>query len=256
MPPVTPLYHRRPSGKKIYLIYFIDPIFGIVINSVFFMLYYELRAGRVVFHISDWLHHLLMGGRILLKNTLETYTDHYLQCKLEQLSQEHRLVSLITLLRDAVFCETTEPRAVSAKQKRAKQTFEEMMAYIPDLIGKCIGEEAKYEGIRLLFDGLQQPVLNKQLSYVLLDIVILDIFPELGKVFPEGYRVSSHTCSPTKRTMSTACTATPYPHRSLSRTKILAHKRAQKSGPGSVPHPLADQSLSEETRTSTSSKDV
>lgn len=25
-----------------------------------------------------------------------------------------------------------------------------------------MGEEAKYEGIRLLFDGLQQPILNKQ----------------------------------------------------------------------------------------------
>ncbi|CAJ0926630.1 unnamed protein product [Ranitomeya imitator] len=55
------------------------------------------------------------------------------------------------------------------------------------------------------------------------------------------------------RTMSTVCTATPYPHRSLSRTKILAHKRAQKSGPASVPHPLAHQSLSvAETRTSIS----
>lgn len=29
-------------------------------------------------------------------------------------------------------------------------------------MGKCIGEDAKYEGVRLLFDGLQQPVLNKQ----------------------------------------------------------------------------------------------
>ncbi|CAJ0929390.1 unnamed protein product [Ranitomeya imitator] len=67
---------------------------------------------------------------------------------------------------------------------------------------------------------------------------------DLIQVFPEGYRVNSHTCSPTMRTMSTACTATPYPHRFLSRTKILAHKRAQKSGPGSVPHPLAHQSLS------------
>ncbi|XP_066461276.1 sorting nexin-14 isoform X1 [Eleutherodactylus coqui] len=142
---------------------------------------YLMYIGRVVFHIPDWFHHLLMGGRILLKNSLETYTDYCLQCKLEQLSQEHRLVSLITLLRDAVFCETTEPRSAAVKHKRAKQTFEEMMAYIPDLIGKCIGDEAKYEGIRLLFDGLQQPVLNKQLSYVLLDIVLLEIFPELGK---------------------------------------------------------------------------
>lgn len=34
-----------------------------------------------------------------------------------------------------------------------------------ELLGKCIGEEAKYEGVRLLFDGLQQPVLNKQVRY-------------------------------------------------------------------------------------------
>uniref|UniRef100_A0A8C3I3X8 Sorting nexin-14 n=1 Tax=Chrysemys picta bellii TaxID=8478 RepID=A0A8C3I3X8_CHRPI len=143
---------------------------------------YLMYVGRVVFHVPDWLHHLLMGGRILFKNTLEMYTDYYLQYKLEQLFQEHRLVSLITLLRDAVFCENTEPRSLQDKQKRAKQTFEEMMRYIPDLIGKCIGEDAKYEGIRLLFDGLQQPVLNKQLTYVLLDIGIQELFPELNKV--------------------------------------------------------------------------
>lgn len=65
-------------------------------------------SGRVVFQIPDWLHHLLMGARILFKNTLEMYTDYYLQCKLEQLFQEHRLVSLITLLRglylSSLFC--------------------------------------------------------------------------------------------------------------------------------------------------------
>ncbi|XP_069462450.1 sorting nexin-14 isoform X12 [Ambystoma mexicanum] len=152
---------------------------------------YLMYVGRVVFQIPDWLHHLLMGGRILFKNTLEMYTDCYLEDKLEQLVQEHRLVSLITLLRDAVFCETTEPRSMQDKHHRAKQTFEEMMKYIPDLIGKCIGEEAKYEGIRLLFDGLQQPVLNKQLSYVLLDIVIQELFPELNKVQKEASTIPS-----------------------------------------------------------------
>ncbi|XP_032858711.2 sorting nexin-14 isoform X2 [Tyto alba] len=151
---------------------------------------YLLYVGRVVFRIPDWLHHLLMGGRILFKNTLELYTDYYLHYKLEQLFQEHRLVSLITLLRDAVFCENTEPRSLQDKQKRAKQTFEEMMRYIPDLIGKCIGEEAKYEGIRLLFDGVQQPVLNKQLTYVLLDIGIQELFPELSKGPKEASSVS------------------------------------------------------------------
>ncbi|XP_045040745.2 sorting nexin-14 isoform X8 [Desmodus rotundus] len=152
---------------------------------------YLMYVGRVVFQVPDWLHHLLMGTRILFKNTLEMYTDYYLHCKLEQLFQEHRLVSLITLLRDAVFCENTEPRSLQDKQQRAKQTFEKMMNYIPDLIVKCIGEEAKYESIRLLFDGLQQPVLNKQLTYVLLDIVIQELFPELNKVQKEVTSVTS-----------------------------------------------------------------
>uniref|UniRef100_A0A4W6F6F0 Sorting nexin 14 n=1 Tax=Lates calcarifer TaxID=8187 RepID=A0A4W6F6F0_LATCA len=146
---------------------------------------YLMYVGRVVFHIPDWLHHLLMGGRILFKNTLEAYTDYYLQYKLNQVVQEHRLVSLITLLRDTVFCESSPPRSAQDKQKRAKKTFEEMMSYIPDCLGKCIGEEAKYEGVRLLFDGLQQPILNKQLTYVLLDIAIQELFPELNKVQKE-----------------------------------------------------------------------
>ncbi|ELW70126.1 Sorting nexin-14 [Tupaia chinensis] len=92
---------------------------------------------------------------------------------------------------DAIFCENTEPRSLQDKQKGAKKTFEEMMNYIPDLIVKCIGEETRYESVRLLFDGLQQPVLNKQLTYVLLDIVIQELFPELNKVQKEVTSVTS-----------------------------------------------------------------
>ncbi|XP_051731539.1 sorting nexin-14 isoform X7 [Ctenopharyngodon idella] len=114
---------------------------------------YMMYIGRVVFRMPDWLHHFLSGGRILLKRTLEAYVGHYFQSKLEQIMQEHRLVSLITLLRDAVFCENTEERSPEDKQRRAKKTFEEMMNYLPDLIGKCIGEEAKYEGIKMLFNS-------------------------------------------------------------------------------------------------------
>lgn len=102
---------------------------------------------------------------------------------------------------DNVFCESSLPRSPDEKQLRAKRTFQEMMSYIPgmqpaatppprlvstfhelrstcqhtltcefidiylsDFLGKCMGEEAKYEGTCLLFDGLQQPVLNKQVG--------------------------------------------------------------------------------------------
>ncbi|XP_072313489.1 sorting nexin-14 isoform X2 [Eucyclogobius newberryi] len=151
---------------------------------------YLMYIGRVVFHIPDWLHHLLMAGRILFKNTLEAYSHHYLQSKLGQVLEENRIVSLITLLRDAVFCESSQSRSAQEKHKRAKKAFEEMLNYIPDIIGKCIGEEVKYEGVCLLFDGLQQPVLNKQLTYVLLDIAIQELFPELSKVPKETSNVA------------------------------------------------------------------
>nr|XP_046147257.1 sorting nexin-14-like isoform X5 [Oncorhynchus gorbuscha] len=142
---------------------------------------YMMFMGRVVFHMPDWLHHILSGGRILLKNTFEAYMDSYIQHKLEMILQEHRVVSLVTMLRDAVFCENSEERTTGDKQRRAKKAFEEMMNYLPDFMEKCIGQEAKYEGIRLLFDGFQQPLLNKQMTYVLMDIAVEELFPELGK---------------------------------------------------------------------------
>uniref|UniRef100_A0A672GZR6 Sorting nexin-14-like n=1 Tax=Salarias fasciatus TaxID=181472 RepID=A0A672GZR6_SALFA len=141
---------------------------------------YMMYVGHVVFHVSDWLHHMLVAGRILFKSTFEAYMDQYMQSKLDQILQEHRVVSLITQLRDAIFCENSEERTAEAKQTRAKQTFEEMMKYLPDFVGRCIGEDAKYEGIQLLFEALQQPLLNKQMTYVLLDIAVLELFPELS----------------------------------------------------------------------------
>ncbi|XP_041832470.1 sorting nexin-14-like isoform X2 [Melanotaenia boesemani] len=150
---------------------------------------YMMFVGRVVFHVSDWLHHFLAAGRILFKNTFEAYMDQYMQSKLEQILQEHRMVSLITQLRDAVFCENNEERTPEDKQVRAKRTFEEMMRYLTDFVGRLIGEENRYEGVQLLFDCLQQPLLNKQMTYVLLDIAMLELFPELSKGTNETFIV-------------------------------------------------------------------
>lgn len=52
-----------------------------------------------MFRVPVWLHHLLAAGRILVKNTFEAYMQQHMRSKLEQVLQEHRLVSLITQLR-------------------------------------------------------------------------------------------------------------------------------------------------------------
>lgn len=48
------------------------------------------------------------------------------------------LLSNCAYFLDAVFRESTEPRTAAAKQKRAKQTFDEMMSYIPGLFSSVI----------------------------------------------------------------------------------------------------------------------
>ncbi|XP_032440741.1 sorting nexin-14 isoform X2 [Xiphophorus hellerii] len=142
---------------------------------------YLMYVGRVLFRVPDWLHHVLAACRILFKNSLEAYMDRYLRSKLEAVLQEHRLVSLITQLRDAVFCENHQERSPEEKLQRAKQTFDQMMSYLPDAVVKLIGEECQRDGIELLFHALQQPLLNKQMTYILLDIAILELFPELNQ---------------------------------------------------------------------------
>uniref|UniRef100_A0A8C8G6T5 Sorting nexin-14-like n=1 Tax=Oncorhynchus tshawytscha TaxID=74940 RepID=A0A8C8G6T5_ONCTS len=107
---------------------------------------------------------------------------HNRNCFMEVISVEGMYDYMMFM--DAVFCETSEELTTGDKQRRAKKAFEEMMNYLPDFVEKCIGQEAKYEGIRLLFDGFQQPLLNKQMTYILMDIAVEELFPELGKNTP------------------------------------------------------------------------
>uniref|UniRef100_A0AAY5KJ65 Sorting nexin 14 n=1 Tax=Esox lucius TaxID=8010 RepID=A0AAY5KJ65_ESOLU len=127
---ITDLYKNNANlsecvEKKHNHNYFMEMI------SVEGMYDYMMFLGRVVFHMPDWLHHILSGGRILFKNTMEAYMENYIQHKLDMILQEHRVVSLITMLRDAVFCETSEERTPLDKQRRAKKAFEEMLNYLP-----------------------------------------------------------------------------------------------------------------------------
>lgn len=54
---------------------------------------------RYVYGVPDWFHHLLMTGRILFKSSLEHYLQLFIEQKLEQVTQEHRVVALVHLLR-------------------------------------------------------------------------------------------------------------------------------------------------------------
>lgn len=138
-----------------------------------------IYVARFVYRVPDFCHHLLLTARMFVKVTLESYLDWYIGQKIEQVTQEHRLVALIKLLEGVLFHDTDPPRTDEQKKERYEQTIKESLNFLPKPVVSAIGAEKHEEGTKLIVNALQQPKLNKQLSYVFLDIVIAELFPEL-----------------------------------------------------------------------------
>ncbi|CAH1273161.1 SNX14 [Branchiostoma lanceolatum] len=138
-----------------------------------------LYIARTVYKVPTWFHHVAMAARIVGKHALEGYLDSYLAGKIEQVKQEHQVVGLIHLLRDVLFFDNDPPRTDEDKRVRGEETLKEMKAFLPKLFVMVIGAEKQHIGTKIIFDALQKPKLNKQLGFVLLDLAILEFFPEI-----------------------------------------------------------------------------
>ncbi|XP_078482259.1 sorting nexin-14-like [Ciona intestinalis] len=133
-----------------------------------------------VFKADTWIHHVMAGLKLVVKNTLEPFVHKYLHDKISCYKQEHHVVSLIHLFRDLLFYNKDKPRTAKEKSKREKATFEAWKNFIPANFVRVIGKEKHEAGCRRLFQVLQHPKLNKQLGYLLLDCFLLELFPELN----------------------------------------------------------------------------
>lgn len=126
-----------------------------------------------------WLLRLLLALRTIMRNTVDTFLDWYLGRKLDKVLREYHLVKIIHLLRDALFFDNDPPRTDEDKRRRQEAALLELMSFIPKFFAKGVGSENYDKGTRLLFSFLQLPRLNKQLSYMLLDVALEELFPEL-----------------------------------------------------------------------------
>lgn len=69
---------------------------------------------------------------------------------------------IITIILDSIcFCFRTDTQ----KLERREQTLKEMLEFLPDIAVRAMGTERHKAGMTLLFELLQQPKLNKQVSY-------------------------------------------------------------------------------------------
>ncbi|KAK7112643.1 sorting nexin-14-like isoform X2 [Littorina saxatilis] len=146
------------------------------VEGVFDCLIYFARE---IYRVPEWAHHMLFTLRMLFKNTLESYLDSYVDYKVTQVTQEHRVISLVHLLRDTLFFDTDPPRTDEQKKQRYEEALNGFIAFIPSAVASVAGSRKAVEGSKFLLDVFQKPKLNKQLSYVLLDVLVTELFPEL-----------------------------------------------------------------------------
>ncbi|XP_044174101.1 sorting nexin-14-like isoform X1 [Acropora millepora] len=155
---------------------------------------YILFLAYRLFKVPFYLYSLLVCGKVAFQQTLDTYADRYLAHKVDLLTNEHRVATIIHLLRDAIFFDQDPPRTDTEKLERREKTLREMLAFLPDKVVRVMGADTHKAGITSLFELLQQRKLNKQLTYVLLDCIMGEIFPELKErdLFPAD-DLSSHS---------------------------------------------------------------
>lgn len=142
-----------------------------------------LFLAQRIFQLAYIPFAILVSARCLFRRTFDGYVFRYLQQQLDEAMHEERLVIVIHELRDLVFSEDTVERSEEEKKQRKENAFAMAKLYFQTELGlvqRFVGVECFEEGVKLIFDCLQNPRLNKQLFYVLLDVVVREIFPELS----------------------------------------------------------------------------
>lgn len=61
---------------------------------------------------------------------------------------------------------------------RASQVLKEMKEFLPSILVSFLTKKCNDQGADIIHDIIQHPLLNKQLSYVLFDAVLFELFPE------------------------------------------------------------------------------
>uniref|UniRef100_A0A1E1XCJ7 Putative sorting nexin n=1 Tax=Amblyomma aureolatum TaxID=187763 RepID=A0A1E1XCJ7_9ACAR len=140
---------------------------------------YAVHLADVLFHAAPWSLRLLRALIPLLRCSVQGITERYLEGKLKQALAPGRLTLIINLLSEVVLGEDEPPRTQTQKCARATETRLEMEKFLPDILVRIIGPRCHALAVETVFQAIQQPLLNKQISYVLLDLLIEEMFPEM-----------------------------------------------------------------------------
>ncbi|KAK5971431.1 Sorting NeXin, partial [Trichostrongylus colubriformis] len=106
------------------------------------------------------------------------------------LTSEHQVTMYLTALRDSVWPDgqlagDSPPRSLESRARARILAKSLMLSALPDELRLILGAETTYTGINTISNALQNKQLNRRLLYVLLERLLITIFPNnrLDKIF-------------------------------------------------------------------------
>ncbi|CAH0546449.1 unnamed protein product [Brassicogethes aeneus] len=143
-------------------------------NSIFYLMKFIFKVPHSILQIYAMFCN---SCGVLIDFVLKRYIDYKLKSSLSQTNLAH----LIGLLEEVVFQQHTSPlkEELEIRKQKAFKGLEEM---IHPWINKKIFKGSLSNGMLAILEILQNPHYNKHLVYNLLDIILVEMYPSLGKV--------------------------------------------------------------------------
>ncbi|XP_051784395.1 sorting nexin-25 [Erpetoichthys calabaricus] len=159
-------YGDEPDGKKDALA---EPCF-MLIGEIF-----ELRG------MFKWVRKTLIG---LVQISFGRTINRQIRDTVNWIFSEPMLLYYINIFRDAFWpngklAPSSTPRTEKERQETKLRAQQKLLDNIPDALQSLVGQQNARHGIIKVFNALQESSANKHLLYVLLELLLIELCPEL-----------------------------------------------------------------------------
>ncbi|CAD6196937.1 unnamed protein product [Caenorhabditis auriculariae] len=147
-------------------------------DSILLLVFFLLKES------TSWICNVLAVLRIISKQTVDMAFHKIFSVTLKKALSESNLAYLVQKMHYSLFSDPSLPATDQEKAMREELAKRRTLEFVENLIqgkaGKLVdGGKAKIV-VRQIVESLQFPRLNKQLFYVLLDSLIIELFPEIS----------------------------------------------------------------------------
>ncbi|XP_060102448.1 sorting nexin-25 isoform X2 [Heteronotia binoei] len=143
-----------------------------------FMLIGEIFELRGMF---KWVRKTLIA---LVQVTFGRTINKQIRDTVNWIFSEPMLVYYINVFRDAFWpngklASSTKPRSEEQGQETKQKAQQKLLENIPDTLQSLVGQQNARHGVIKVFNALQETKANKHLLYVLLELLLIELCPEL-----------------------------------------------------------------------------